>query len=30
MPQFAHGRTACLIVEEDTEIDALEIAKSLP
>lgn len=30
MPQFAHRRTACLIVEEDTEIDALEIAKSLP
>ena len=30
MPQFAHRRTVRLIVEEDMEIDALEIAKSLP
>lgn len=30
MPQFAHQHTVRLIVEEDMEIDALEIAKSLP
>ena len=30
MPQFAHRRTVRLIVEEDMEIDALEIAKLLP
>ena len=30
MPQFAHRRTVRLIMEDDMEIDALEIAKSLP
>ena len=30
MPQFAHRRTVRLMVDEDMEIDALEIAKSLP
>ena len=29
-PQFAHRRTVRLIVEDDMETDALEIAKSLP
>ena len=30
MPQFSHRRTVRLIVEEDMDIDALQIAKSLP
>ena len=30
MPQFAHRRTVRLIVEEDMDIDALQIAKLLP
>ena len=30
MPQFFHRRTVRLIVEEDMDIDALQIAKSLP
>ena len=30
MPRFAHRRTVRLIVDDEMEIDALEIAKSLP